>query len=196
MKTGEEIKKYRKQQNLTQVELAQKAGIAVNSLRLYEAGKHQPRMKQLQSLATALNVPLSALTDIASPSEYDKDYVDEPTFVSQKAPQMGYTAFYPTEKGTSIFFLTMPDKTVYINPNFPIFPAMEKCTQRISEKDTDDFVTLISAYYEKSGAGCFPPEIGEGIRVMLDLLIEKGGRQIEQRAENAADTAADENTSD
>lgn len=56
MPTGERIKAIRKQSGLSQIELAEKAGIAVNSLRLYEAGKREPKIDAVTKLAEALGV--------------------------------------------------------------------------------------------------------------------------------------------
>lgn len=59
MELGYMIKAARKAAKLTQAELAEKAGIAINSLRLYEGGKRQPRIEQLQHIADALGVPIT-----------------------------------------------------------------------------------------------------------------------------------------
>lgn len=56
MAIGDNIKYYRKMQNLTQKQLAERANIAVITLQQYESGKRTPRIPQLQSLAEALNV--------------------------------------------------------------------------------------------------------------------------------------------
>lgn len=63
MDIGRRIKELRKNEGLTQIEFADKAGIAVNSLRLYESGKRQPRLDQLGKIASALNVTVSYLTN-------------------------------------------------------------------------------------------------------------------------------------
>lgn len=55
MSLGERIRAARKAAGLTQVEAARRANIAVNTLRLYEAGKRQPRIKQLYAIASALD---------------------------------------------------------------------------------------------------------------------------------------------
>jgi len=60
--TGETIRSARKAKNMTQAQLAQAAGIAVNSVRLYEAGKLSPKIETLQKIATALNVSVYVLT--------------------------------------------------------------------------------------------------------------------------------------
>jgi len=56
MAISDNIKRYRKLQNLTQKQLAEQADIAVITLQQYEAGKRTPRKQQLQNLAKALNV--------------------------------------------------------------------------------------------------------------------------------------------
>lgn len=55
MNVGERIRAIRKSKGLTQIEVAEKAGIAVNSLRLYEAGKRKPNLGQIQAIAAALD---------------------------------------------------------------------------------------------------------------------------------------------
>ena len=50
------MRDLRNEMGLTQIQVANKAGIAVNSLRLYESGKRMPRYDQMEKIATALNV--------------------------------------------------------------------------------------------------------------------------------------------
>ncbi len=59
MRIGECIKNARKTNGKTQIELAKSAGIAVNSLRLYEANKREPSLKQLSKIAQALGLELN-----------------------------------------------------------------------------------------------------------------------------------------
>lgn len=56
MTTGDTIREIRIRKGLTQIELAQAAGIAVNSLRLYEQGKRYPKQAALQRISDALGV--------------------------------------------------------------------------------------------------------------------------------------------
>lgn len=58
---GEAIRRERKAHNLTQAELAKSAGIAVNSVRLYESGKRIPDILQAAKIADALWIPLDAI---------------------------------------------------------------------------------------------------------------------------------------
>lgn len=53
---GDQICKMRKAYGLTQIEFAEKAGIAVNSLRRYESNERQPNMKVIAKMASALNL--------------------------------------------------------------------------------------------------------------------------------------------
>lgn len=61
MNIGDKIRTIRKSKGFSQIEIAEKAQIAVNSLRNYEAGKRQPNMEQLRTIADALEVSLSDL---------------------------------------------------------------------------------------------------------------------------------------
>ena len=64
MDIGTKMRMIRKSKGFTQIDIATKAGIAVNSLRLYEANKRQPRADQLRAIASALGVSVADLLDI------------------------------------------------------------------------------------------------------------------------------------
>ena len=58
----ENIKKYRKESNLSQEQLAQKAGITYSTLAKLESGHNQnPTVKTLRQIAMALDVTLDDL---------------------------------------------------------------------------------------------------------------------------------------
>lgn len=59
MNLGEKIRKIRKREGLSQIEVAEKSKISVNSLRLYESNQRQPRVETLKNIAGALGVPVS-----------------------------------------------------------------------------------------------------------------------------------------
>lgn len=63
MKFGERMKVIRKNQHLTQEQLAQKAGISVNSVRLYESGKRTPKIETAEILARVLQCEMFELLD-------------------------------------------------------------------------------------------------------------------------------------
>ena len=56
MEVGDLIRHYRKNAEMTQIELSQKAGVAISSLRLYEANKRQPGIEQLKCIADVLKI--------------------------------------------------------------------------------------------------------------------------------------------
>ncbi len=59
---AENIKRLRKEQNLSQDQLARKAGITYTTLAKIESGVNQnPTIKTLQGIATALNATLDEL---------------------------------------------------------------------------------------------------------------------------------------
>ena len=55
MTIGEKIKAYRKSQNMTAAELAEKSGIHPVSIRKYETGAMIPKPEQIKKIADALN---------------------------------------------------------------------------------------------------------------------------------------------
>lgn len=61
MEIGQKIREARKKKGLTQAVVAQRAKIAVNSLRLYEGGKRQPHLEQIRRIALAIGVTVSDL---------------------------------------------------------------------------------------------------------------------------------------
>ena len=57
---GREVRAFRKQQNITVVELAQLTGLSIGMLSKIENGNTSPSLTTLQSLADALSVPLTS----------------------------------------------------------------------------------------------------------------------------------------
>ena len=90
VKIGNQIKTLRKKYGMTQIELAQKAGIAVNSLRLYEADKRLPRSDAACKLADALQVSVDELIGYMSTGrriQYARKFVN--ISVEQLAEKIG-----------------------------------------------------------------------------------------------------------
>ena len=56
MTIGKRIQAARRKRGLTQKELAAKLGLATGSIQQYELGKRQPRIEQLQAIASALGI--------------------------------------------------------------------------------------------------------------------------------------------
>ena len=84
---GRLIREERKKKGLTQAVVAKNAGIAVNSLRLYEAGKRCPNLDQLKKIAKALDVDAFSLMDFDTASDALSDMINTP------AKQLLLTAF-------------------------------------------------------------------------------------------------------
>lgn len=63
MKTNEKIKAFRKKNNLTQKQLAEKSSIAEITIRKYEKGDRVPKLEQLTKIAVALGCSSMDLLD-------------------------------------------------------------------------------------------------------------------------------------
>ena len=70
MTVGEHIRKIRKSKGLTQVQLAEKSGVAMISIHQYETGKRAPRLEQLVYIASALEIDPSEFAAFASEKLY------------------------------------------------------------------------------------------------------------------------------
>jgi len=62
-KIARNVRELREQRDLTQTQLAEKAGVNTMTVSRTERGEHAPSTNTLVRLAEALNVPLSALLD-------------------------------------------------------------------------------------------------------------------------------------
>lgn len=69
MTTGERIKKFRKAKGFTQEQLASKIGVSVMTIRRFESGTREPKIKMLESIADVLEIPVSGLFDFEQPFE-------------------------------------------------------------------------------------------------------------------------------
>lgn len=61
MTIGSNIKKFRKERGLTQIQLAQKANISRSYLADVEGDRYNPSIDTLESISNALNVPVSSI---------------------------------------------------------------------------------------------------------------------------------------
>lgn len=57
------IKKYRKEQNMSQEELSNKSGINISTIKKYESGYRNPKPDQLLKIASALGVSINVFFD-------------------------------------------------------------------------------------------------------------------------------------
>jgi len=63
MSIGDNIKKYRKAQKITQKELAERSNISRSYLADVENGRYNPSLEVLEAIAQALNIPTSELLE-------------------------------------------------------------------------------------------------------------------------------------
>ena len=83
MTIGESIKFYRKQNKLTQKQLANMCNLAEITIRQYEADKYISKIGNLQKISAALNIPLATLMDVEGDvpwSDLATDFPNSPVF--------------------------------------------------------------------------------------------------------------------
>ena len=182
MTVAERIRKLRLDQDLTQAQLAKKAGVAINTIRLYEGGKSNPRPKQLKLLANALGVSPEDILGTESPPPLDTEPADYvPVAVSANV--------YPKEDGSAILTITYENGNMHILPDYSM-PGieLETTTWHLTKKDADDMEALLRGYYDKTGGFLFSPEMGAGIKLMLDKMAQKSKRLFETDASKETNT--------
>ena len=114
MKTGEKIKKYRKEQGLTQKALAEKLNTTPQNLAQYENGKRNPKPETLWRIANALNVDMKHLIS----DHTDFSLVRDSAFVnfsslSQVVGFSGYT--FGVIEDTDDLYIYFPDGILKIS---------------------------------------------------------------------------------
>lgn len=70
---GETLRDLRLRSDLTQIGLADRTGVAVNSIRMYEAGKRIPRLEQLKAIARAFGMTCSEIVRMAEDQDQERD---------------------------------------------------------------------------------------------------------------------------
>lgn len=66
---GIQIREQRRKKKITQTELAEMVGLATITIRQYESGKREPRLRELQKIAAALDVSINTL--LGGPKTFD-----------------------------------------------------------------------------------------------------------------------------
>lgn len=67
MDIGSNIKKLRKERGLTQIQLAEKIGAGVHTLKMWECGRHEPSVGMVNKLCDALEVTADELCGLEVP---------------------------------------------------------------------------------------------------------------------------------
>jgi len=85
---GKAIRMCRIQRELSQQELANKAGISIAYLSLIERNKRDPVLSTVESIASALSVPLVALVFLAA------DETNQGQLGNELCEKLSYVAFH------------------------------------------------------------------------------------------------------
>lgn len=75
MEFNERLRASRKKIGMTQMDLAERAGIAVNSVRLYESGKVVPKLDTIERIAAALDIDVNWLLHGYTLKEHDEAFI-------------------------------------------------------------------------------------------------------------------------
>ena len=67
MDIGENIRKYRKLNKMTQAELAKAIGAGVHTVKIWEGGKYTPSVRNVSEMCRVFNVPISVFCGIEDP---------------------------------------------------------------------------------------------------------------------------------
>jgi DNA-binding XRE family transcriptional regulator len=70
--SGEKLQKLREQVGLSQLELAERTGLPIGSIRNWEQGRTSPRMDAVYVLAQALGTSMENLIDVKPPKKKGK----------------------------------------------------------------------------------------------------------------------------
>ena len=76
MNTGELIRKFRMDKGMKQVELAEKTGILVSTIRQYELGLRKPKIDRVKVIADALGIPFDCLLEFDTEKCKEKTLAD------------------------------------------------------------------------------------------------------------------------
>ena len=77
MKINEKIKELRKNNNLTQKEMAKKLGVSLSSLQKYEYGDFYPSIEVIKNIVDLFNITLSDFLDVSDITNEEKEVIRE-----------------------------------------------------------------------------------------------------------------------
>ena len=76
MKISEKIKELRKNNNLTQKEMAKKLGVSLSSLQKYEYGDFYPSIEVIRKIVEFFNITLNDFLDVCDISNEEKEVIN------------------------------------------------------------------------------------------------------------------------
>ncbi len=137
MSIGENIKRLRKNQKMTQIELAQKLGKSESIVRKYESGSVQPSIEILHHIADILNTDIWDIINID-----DNIPIDISSEQAEKIRKASYLKQLASEKHKYLYnwlentdLETVLFKVLYHNKNMVSY---KKTVQSLFEIDLDD----------------------------------------------------------
>lgn len=106
MTVGNKIKKFRLRAGLSQLELARKVGISEPALRNYELGNRNPSEKQIEHIATALDISPFAISEpnldinhgLIQALFYLEDYFQLQIHMDHNHPVLQFSQRFPDAK--------------------------------------------------------------------------------------------------
>lgn len=175
---GNKIKQFRKDKGLTQKELATKLGVAEITIRKYESGDREPKLDQLQKIASALDVAVEELIkgDVPITNQEKLKYLIDTaqvTTIEEIASLINYPVneldmVYKTGKGTvgidvnlsallEIYFefpkLTQPQTNTLINTKFEELANSVNLHTINEDLLTSDMFVNVAEKYGVNGLG-------------------------------------------
>ena len=109
MSLSSNIRFYRKRSGLTQIELAEKMGISIATLRRWEAGETSPTGAKISELADIFQIAPEKIIAVGKKEEAKNDFEDEANKNLQTEGMLVYEGegmrieLPPTDKGYTLF---------------------------------------------------------------------------------------------
>lgn len=124
MTIGEKIKYFRTKKGITQTQLAELSELHPVSIRKYEAGHRNPKLGQLQKIATALGINAVALTGVSKLKLETPDDVSSALMLLIDSGIMQVYEGVVSDKKSSTISLTL-------NPKFSSFITIANKTDNL-----------------------------------------------------------------
>lgn len=146
MSIGENIKKYRKQNKLTQKELGKEIGKSPVTVRHYESGYIEPPTSVLRNIANVLNIPTEKLIDDSGSEIFLPPVTSETAKLIEKA--MGVTNIeYSQEEKEA---LTLTDAIdILLKRNGYDITSLSASEADVIIKNLENLVVLMANLKEK-----------------------------------------------
>ena len=143
MTIGQRIKEARKNTGLTQRELAERSRTATGTIQQYELGKRQPRIEQLQRIASALDVDVNWLMNGQTLEEQDQVWKDQVArrFEEATSHQKQRSPFKP---GESYFGGDMRVKNVTVSPDGKETVTVDMDIGKLSSEDVMGYLEMFN----------------------------------------------------